>query len=283
MPSRKSEGKNYKINSRRRCDFKTEEEYEMAVLVFILGLVFGSFYNVVIYRVPLEKSIINGRSACPNCSHVLGALELIPLLSIVIQGFKCKHCKVPISPRYFIVELLTGTLWWGAYLFFIDQGIWMVISACLLISLGIIVGYIDFDTHFISDIVLLIFLVGRLSLIWLTGESYLETICSMLVALVVYGAIYWLAKFYYKQEAFGPGDITYLITLGSWFRPLDIALVAIGSFFIAGLLLLVITFIAKLKFDAKKEIPFGPAMSIMAILFYFWGDYIKELYIQWVF
>ncbi|MET3643680.1 prepilin peptidase [Streptococcus gallinaceus] len=255
----------------------------MAVLVFILGLVFGSFYNVVIYRVPLEKSIINGRSACPNCSHVLGALELIPLLSIVIQGFKCKHCKVPISPRYFIVELLTGTLWWGAYLFFIDQGIWMVISACLLISLGIIVGYIDFDTHFISDIVLLIFLVGRLSLIWLTGESYLETICSMLVALVVYGAIYWLAKFYYKQEAFGPGDITYLITLGSWFRPLDIALVAIGSFFIAGLLLLVITFIAKLKFDAKKEIPFGPAMSIMAILFYFWGDYIKELYIQWVF
>ena len=151
----------------------------IASLVFILGVVFGSFFNVVIYRVPLEKSIAKGRSMCPSCGHVLTSVELIPVVSIIMQGFKCKHCKEPISPRYLIVELLTGLLWLASYLIFQDQGPWMVVSACLLVSLCLIIGYIDFDTQYISDSVLLVFWLGRMAVTFFTNEFNWELLFSL--------------------------------------------------------------------------------------------------------
>ena len=243
----------------------------IAVLVFILGVVFGSFYNVVIYRVPLEMSIAKGRSMCPSCGHVLTSVELIPVVSIIMQGFKCRHCKQPISPRYLIVELLTGLLWLGSYLVFQDQGPWMVVSSCLLVSLSVIIGYIDFDTQYISDSVLLVFWLARLAVMFLTGESYLTMLFSMLVGAGLYSLIYFGAKAYYKREAFGMGDILYLAVLGSWFSPLNTGILGYGAFFVAGAILLVATIFKKFKFKLKEEVPFGPAMSIMAIILYFWG------------
>jgi len=161
----------------------------IASLVFILGVVFGSFFNVVIYRVPLEKSIAKGRSMCPSCGHVLTSVELIPVVSIIMQGFKCKHCKEPISPRYLIVELLTGLLWLASYLIFQDQGPWMVVSACLLVSLCLIIGYIDFDTQYISDSVLLVFWLGRMAVTFFTNEFNWELLFSLLVGAGLYSLI----------------------------------------------------------------------------------------------
>ena len=243
----------------------------IASLVFILGVVFGSFFNVVIYRVPLEKSVMKGRSMCPSCGHVLTASELIPVVSILLQGFKCKHCQQPISPRYLIVELLTGFSWLAAYLAFSSQGLWMVVSACLLISLCIIIGYIDFDTQYISDSVLFFFWLLRLGVIYMTGESYIDMLWSMGAGALLYAAIYFGAKAYYKEEAFGMGDIFYLMALGSWFSPYDIIVVGFGAFFVAGFILLLATIFKKFKFKLKQEIPFGPAISIMAVIMYFWG------------
>lgn len=249
-------------------------------LVFIFGVVLGSFYNVVIYRVPLEKSIAKGRSMCPSCGHTLTAIELIPVLSILIQGFKCRSCKQPISPRYLIVELMTGLIWLLSYVILQDQGPWMVVSACLLSSMAIIVAYIDYDTQYISDSVLLVFLLLRLAVIYMTGESYLTALWSMLTGAAIYGVIYYAALAYYKKEAFGMGDIFYLAVLGAWFDPLDTALIALGSFFVAGLILLVLGLFK--KFRRHQEIPFGPAMSIMAVIMYHWGDILKEVYTKWM-
>lgn len=240
----------------------------IAGLVFILGVIFGSFYNVVIYRVPLEKSVMKGRSMCPSCGHVLTAVELIPIVSIIMQRFKCKHCQAPISPRYLVVELLTGVLWLLSYYAYSDQGLWMVASSCLLVSLCIIIGYIDFDTQYISDSVLFFFWIGRMIVMYMTGESYITMIWSIGVGALFYSMIYFGAKAYYKQEAFGMGDIFYLAALGSWFTPLDTFKIAYGSFFVAGFILLVASIFK--RFKLKQEIPFGPSMSIMAILLNFW-------------
>ena len=243
----------------------------IASLVFILGVVFGSFFNVVIYRVPLEKSIAKGRSMCPSCGHVLTSVELIPVVSIIMQGFKCKHCKEPISPRYLIVELLTGLLWLASYLIFQDQGPWMVVSACLLVSLCLIIGYIDFDTQYISDSVLLVFWLERMAVTFFTNEFNWELLLSLLVGAGLYSLIYFGAKAYYKKEAFGMGDILYLAALSSWFSPLNTLILGYGSFFVAGAILLIATIFKKFKFKLKEEVPFGPAMSIMAVILYFWG------------
>ncbi len=82
----------------------------IALIFFIYGLCIGSFLNVVIYRVPLEKSVVGGRSFCPKCDKQLTALELIPVISWVIQGRKCKGCKEPISFIYPLIELSVAIL-----------------------------------------------------------------------------------------------------------------------------------------------------------------------------
>ena len=95
-----------------------ENNLVIAGIVFLFGTVFGSFYNVVIYRLPLEMSIAKGRSMCFACKHPLGFFDLFPLFSYLLLGGKCRYCKTKYSPRYFFVELLTGILFLVAYLKF---------------------------------------------------------------------------------------------------------------------------------------------------------------------
>ena len=85
---------------------------------FIFGLVFGSFLNVCIYRLPRGLSVVKPRSACPNCGRPIGAIDNIPVFSWLILGGKCRNCKAPITPRYMIVELICGLLFLGCYLEF---------------------------------------------------------------------------------------------------------------------------------------------------------------------
>jgi leader peptidase (prepilin peptidase) / N-methyltransferase len=86
--------------------------------IFALGLIWGSFLNVCIYRLPLGKSVVTPRSSCPHCSTMIPLYHNIPVLSWLILGGKCRSCKAPISPRYLIVESLTGFLFLACYLQF---------------------------------------------------------------------------------------------------------------------------------------------------------------------
>lgn len=116
----------------------------LAVFAFVLGTLIGSFLNVVIYRVPAGVSVVFPRSRCPKCGHVLSAGELIPIVSWAVQGGKCRNCKAPISPRYALVEGLTGLLFLGAALLrpvFPD-----LIFIWAFIALLIALSFIDFDT-----------------------------------------------------------------------------------------------------------------------------------------
>jgi len=90
----------------------------MASAIFILGLAFGSFLNVCIYRLPLGLSVVKPRSACPHCKHPIALYDNMPVLSWLILRGRCRHCKAPISPRYWLIELLTGGLWLACYWYF---------------------------------------------------------------------------------------------------------------------------------------------------------------------
>ncbi len=78
------------------------------IIIFIMGTLFGSFYTLAVYRIPRKIDIVKTHSFCPNCKHKLGFFELIPVLSYIILGGKCKECKQKIRPRYFILEFLSG-------------------------------------------------------------------------------------------------------------------------------------------------------------------------------
>ena len=121
----------------------------LAVATFALGLCFGSFLNVCVYRLPLGKSVVTPRSACPRCGDQIPLYHNMPVLSWLILRGKCRACKQPISPRYLVVELLTGLLFLGCYAHF---GLTLAALKCIVLGyllLGLI--FTDAETKLLPD------------------------------------------------------------------------------------------------------------------------------------
>jgi len=130
-----------------------------AIATFLFGLAFGSFLNVVIYRVPREQSVVKPRSACPNCGTQIRAYDNIPVLSWIILRGKCRDCAHPISARYAIVELICAFLLVSAYFHAapIDTpvAIWMLIKLCLFFFVLLPLIFIDYEHHLLPDVLTL--------------------------------------------------------------------------------------------------------------------------------
>jgi leader peptidase (prepilin peptidase)/N-methyltransferase len=120
-----------------------------AAAIFALGLCFGSFLNVCIYRLPLGKSVVTPRSACPHCGDLIPLYHNLPVLSWLILRGKCRACKQPISPRYLVIELLTGLLFLGCYTHF---GLTLAMLKCIVLGyllLGLV--FTDAETKLLPD------------------------------------------------------------------------------------------------------------------------------------
>lgn len=242
---------------------------------FIFGLVFGSFFNVVGYRLPKKESLLFPSSHCPNCNHELKWYELIPVLSYLIQLGKCRSCKKKISPFYMIFELITGILFLLAYLIF---GFSMkTIIAITLSSLLVIIVVSDILFFIIEDSVLLI--GGILLLIeifinnGLNGNDFVimnalkETGISLLSGLFAFGIMYLIklfGDFIFKRESMGGGDIKLMFIFGLVLGPIN----AIATIFIASFIALPISIIL-LKIYESHEVPFGPFLSTACLILYF--------------
>ncbi len=121
----------------------------LAAAIFALGLAFGSFLNVCIYRLPLGKSVVTPRSTCPHCGKLIPLYDNLPVLSWLLLLGKCRECKEPISPRYLVVELLTGLLFLGCYAHF---GLSLATLKCIVLGyllLGLI--FTDAETKLLPD------------------------------------------------------------------------------------------------------------------------------------
>jgi leader peptidase (prepilin peptidase) / N-methyltransferase len=245
------------------------------LLLFIYGLFFGSFFNVVGLRVPLKKSIVAPRSACPTCGHQLKAYELIPVLSYIIQKGKCRGCQSRISPIYPFMELLTGILFVTAPNFIGWSG--ELVVALTIISMFIIIIVSDINYMLIPDKILLwfagIFLLERI--VWpltpwwdsLLGAS-IGFVLLLIIALVSKGGM-------------GGGDIKLYALLGF---VLGTKLVLL-SFFLSTLFGAVIGGVAILlkMVKRKQPIPFGPFIAAGTLTAYYWGSELIELYLNFLY
>jgi len=120
-----------------------------ASAIFVLGLAFGSFLNVCIYRLPLGLSVVTPRSACPQCKHPIALYDNVPVLSWLILGGRCRQCKASISPRYLTIELLTGTLFLACYWFFGPTLSTLKYCTFAFLLLGLI--FTDAETKLLPD------------------------------------------------------------------------------------------------------------------------------------
>ncbi|MGN7399829.1 prepilin peptidase [Cytobacillus praedii] len=242
--------------------------------LLLLGLTLGSFYNVVGLRVPIKQSIVKPRSSCPNCKHQLTAMELIPVLSYIIQGGKCRQCKARISPIYPIMELITGLLFVSAPL--VLGWTAELVVAWTLISLLIIIFVTDITYMLIPDKILAvfagIFLIERL-LIPLSPwwDSLLGAAIGFTLLLVI--AII-------SKGGMGGGDIKLFALIGFIIGTKAMVL----AFFLAtlyGALFGIVGLLLK-KVKRGKPIPFGPFIAAGTLTAYYFYDAIIEAYLQYL-
>jgi len=232
------------------------------ITFFILGTVLGSFYNVVGYRIPKGESIVSPPSHCPKCNHRLTAAELIPILSYMLLGGKCKNCRTKISFFYPFFELFTGVCFALSYLVFGINSIELWIALVFLSTL-IIVIISDYQTMIIADEVLLfaLFIISLL-LIFQGGFGLLLT--SLVNGIIAF-LFMWLIKvfgdFIFKKESMGGGDVKLMFLFGLYFG-WEMAVISIFlSAFIGLPISLVILFLKK-----NNVIPYGPFLSLAGII-----------------
>ncbi len=242
-------------------------------ITFILGLLIGSFLNVCIVRFPKEESVIKGRSHCPKCGYKIAWYDNIPLLSILILRGKCRDCGEAISLRYPLVELLTAAALAFFYAFF-GPTVKFIFYSYFVASL-IVATFVDFEHQMIPDEISIIgIFVGLVMSFFfpvLQGEfdKRLALADSALGMLWGAGLIYGMAllgQFLFKKESMGGGDLKLLAMIGTFLG----CRYAVLTFFIAPLIAAPIGLVLKIVKKAEV-IPFGPYLSLAAIISLFFG------------
>ena len=233
------------------------------ICFFVLGIVFGSFYNVVGYRIPKGESLLYPSSHCTKCNHKLKSYELVPIFSFIFLGGKCHKCKSKISFFYPVFEFLTGMLFVLSYMVFGFS--WECLYSIVFISMLLIIIISDYQTMIIPDGVLLFFSAILILIKFFTsgiefvGIYMLHGLASFIFMLV----LKLIGDLLFKKESMGGGDIKLLAIFGFVFGfPLSVIVVFLSAF----IALPISLFIMKAK--KTHEIPYGPFLAISAIIIF---------------
>jgi len=269
-----------------------------ALTAGLLGLIVGSFLNVVIHRLPIMMerdwaaqcaelkgdappvveplSLARPRSRCPRCGHSITALENIPVISWILLRGKCKGCAAPISFRYPLIEALTALLFaYAAWHFgFTAAGLGALVLFAALVALT----GIDFDTQLLPDDI-------TLPLLWLglalnAFSVYTDLKSAVIGAMAGYlslWAVYWAFKLITGKEGMGYGDFKLLAALGAWLGwqvlPLTILLSSlVGA--VVGIALMVFA-----RHGRNVPIPFGPYLAAAGVIALIWGKPLTRAYL----
>lgn len=266
----------------------------------LLGLIVGSFLNVVIYRLPkmmeqdwrqqcqelcnpeakietaaVKYNLIAPRSSCPNCNKRISGLENIPVLSYLFLRGKCKGCQCQISPRYPIVELISALL---LGIIASKFGVTSTTLAASLFTLALLtLALIDLDTHLLpDDITLPLLWIGLIFNLNYGFTDIPTAVIGAAAGYLILWIVFWTFKLLTGKEGMGYGDFKMLAAIGAWFGwtmiPVVILLASIiGS--IVGISMIIFA-----KQGKNIPIPFGPYLAIGGIAALFWGHQLSHLY-----
>jgi leader peptidase (prepilin peptidase) / N-methyltransferase len=247
-------------------------------LIVLAGLVWGSFLNVVIYRLPRGLSLVRPPSSCPGCEARIRPADNIPVLSYILLGGKCRSCGRGISPVYPLVEGLTAL---GFVLVYAASGrvVGLEFAAgCVFTSALIALGFIDYSHQILPDAITLPGLVLALVYAFFRDDltfrgALLGAVTGAGFLLLVYGA-YRLIR---KKEGLGMGDVTMLLMVGAYlgFSRTMLTLI-LGSFFGA---VVGVFMIARRGKDFQFALPFGTFLAAAAFISLLWGERIVRWYL----
>ena len=278
-------------------------------VLFIFGMIFGSFFNVVIYRFPImlnrkwrldcleyledecnlsitppnnnatdKFNLAYPESHCTNCKSHIPWWTNIPLIGYIIIRGKCLKCKQTISLRYPIIEVVTGLLF--VLCGYLTSDLYILSAYLIFVSYMLCISVIDYDTFILPDelslpllwIGLLVNLNGMLS------SSLFDSVVGAMCGYIVLWIPFWIFKLITKKDGMGYGDFKLLAAIGAWGGWQNIILVVLLSSFLG----IIYAFILKIRghLASGHHIPFGPFLAIAGIISLFWGRNILAIWIN---
>lgn len=241
-------------------------------LIFLLGLLIGSFLNVCIWRIPRKESIVFPASHCPACDQALTPSDLIPVVSWLTLKGRCRYCGERISWRYPAVELLTALLFGAVYWRF--GMAWVTLPMMALTALLIVITFIDIDHAIIPNGLVLFGLVPGIltTVLSLTGNPWWDGFAGIAAGAAPLLIIDLLSRLILKKEGMGGGDMKMMAMVGlylGWKLTLLSLLLAIYMGGLIGIILLVTKVLKR-----GGQFPFGPFLAAGSLLALFYGNQI---------
>jgi len=265
------------------------------------GASIGSFLNVCIYRIPLDLSVVKPRSHCPGCKQPIAWYQNIPVLSYLLLRGKCAKCGIRISPRYILVEILVAVLFALAWLKFGSVAgprqfglvpiteFWLV-PVYWLVVMGLVLGtFVDFEHMIIPDRVTLGGIACGLVASALVPELHGQTtVLHGLMKSVIGAATGWgllwgvamLGEFIFKKEAMGFGDVKLMGAIGAFFGWEAVLFTVMISSLVGSIVGVTLMLLGKKEMQSK--LPYGPYLSLAALLWMYWGSSWWALYINFL-
>lgn len=252
------------------------EFYMLNVVSVIFGAMIGSFLNVCIHRLPKGESIVIPGSHCPHCNNPISFYDNIPLISYLLLGGKCRYCRASISSQYPLVEGMTAL---GSFLLFLRFGpTWSYLLYFSFISGLIVITVIDLFHQIIPDVISIPGIgAGLLASLIPPGVTFLESLIGILLgggSLFLVAATY---QWWFKREGMGGGDVKLLAMIGAFLGWKAVILTILLSSLIGSIVGIIVMVLKGKNF--KYAIPFGPFLSLGAVISLFYGREIINWYL----
>jgi leader peptidase (prepilin peptidase)/N-methyltransferase len=255
----------------------------VVVFAALLGLAVGSFLNVVIYRVPRRESLVHPASHCPTCGNPIRARHNVPVVGWLVLRGRCYDCKTPISPRYPLVELVTGLLFAALTLRLWGLDLLPAVPAYLYFgAIGVALALIDLDVRRLPNVIVLpsypVLAVLITASVLVTGDWW--SLARAGIGAAILFAFYFVLAFAYPA-GMGFGDVKLAGVLGMVLAYLSWACLILGAFlgFFLGAVIGVVA-LATGKATRKTALPFGPFMILGALIAIFVADPLVDFYLR---
>lgn len=258
----------------------------IAVILFIFGLMFGSFISALTWRIHGKKDWVKDRSRCPHCGHTLAVFDLIPLLSWLFLRGCCRYCEKPISWQYPAIEIATGTVFAGLYYFWPvsleSSGQIVLLITCLVTSVGLM-ALLVYDARWLLLPSKILYptaaaaIAGRLIYIVGFEEAKLKGLASWALSVAVAGGFFWLLFEISKGRWIGFGDVRLGLITGTLLGAPDKSLLMIFLASVAGTLFILPSLLTKRK-KFTSQIPYGPFLIIGTYLSIFFASDLIDWY-----
>jgi len=245
----------------------------MVVANFVIGSMIGSFLGVVVDRLPEKKTIWKGRSICDSCHKKLHPLELIPIISYLMQKGRCRNCHAKIPLQVFLIECVSGISFVGIYLSLgVFTPLYTLLYVLIVLSLNIVIFFIDLQFGIIPDELIILFTIVTLIFLIVTSPGQiLLHVFSAFGAFLLFLFLFLVTK----GRGMGFGDVKYVAAIGFFLGFPDIV-VGLYIAFLSGAVVSLLL-ILRGKKHLKSTIPFGPFLAIGTLIAYLFADVLLHI------